>query len=438
MTRALFILAIVCSVTYAAGSFVPSGQRITGSGAALAFGFLLVAALQVAEIADAVRFPHLTGYLLCGLFFGPEVIGLITREMVADLSLIKGTAVGLIALLAGCELNFKKLRPRLREITMVSLLTFFTTAGLLFGLFYWISGQLPITASMTPLERAAVALVGANVLAAFSPSVVIAVISETRAQGPLSELCMAIVVLADLGIVITFAITSSFSRSFFPSAGGAAGIGGIVTHIGGSILIGLLFGVLLAIYVRRVHRGTGLVVFALMFIAAEAGRVLHLDPLLVGLAAGLFVENISNVTGEEVVASMKPVTLPTFVIFFAVVGAEIHLHAFLHVAPFALLAALVRAGGIFAGSHLGVRAGRVEPSIGRLVPLGLLPQAGVAIALAVLVLNGFEPWGRVLGTVLLGSIVVNELVGPVLFRFALARAGEIREESVPTPIIDSA
>ena len=107
------------------------------------------------------------------------------------------------------------------------------------------------------------------------------------------------------------------------------------------------------------------------------------------------------------------------------VGAELHLRAFIHVAPFAVVAAIVRATGIFIGTKIGVVISDVDRTHGRLVPLGLLPQAGVAIALAVLVLNDFHPWGRVLGTVLLGSIVVNELVGPVLFRYALSKAGEI-------------
>jgi Kef-type K+ transport system membrane component KefB len=282
---------------------------------------------------------------------------------------------------------------------------------------------------MTWVERTTVALIAANVLAAFSPAAVIGVISETKARGPLSELCMAIVVVADLAMVITFALTSSFARSIFPSTGAVAGVKTVLIHIGGSIGVGLLFGLMLAIYVQRVHRGAALVVFALLFIAAEAGRALNLDPLLVGLAAGLFVENISNVTGEEIVASTAPVTLPTFAIFFAVVGAEIQLRAFLHVAPFAVAAAVTRAAGIFAGARLARRASRIAPEIARLIPNGLIAQAGVAIALAVLVLNDFAPWGRVVGTVLLGSIVVNQLIGPILFRFALAKAGEIRQEN---------
>ena len=428
VTRALLLLSLVTAVAYSARTFLPSGVTITGSGAALAFGFLIVAALQVGHVAEAIRFPHLTGYLLCGFLFGPSVLRIISQPMLADLALIKGTAVGLIALLAGCELNFRLLRPRLRAITAISVATITAMLILLGLLFFWITSILPATADFTVLQRIAVALICANVLAAFSPAVVIGVISETNARGPLSELCMSIVVIADLAIVITFSLTSSLARTVLPETGSAGGVGVLAAHIFGSIIVGVVFGMVLAIYIRRVQVRTGLFVFALLFIAAEAGRVLHLDPLLVGLAAGLFLENVSPVGGEKVTRAAATVALPTFAIFFAVIGAELHLRAFLHVAPFAIAAALVRAAAIYGGTRAGVAIAGVDREVGRLVPLGLLPQAGVAIALAVLVLNDFQPWGRVLGTVLLGSIVVNELIGPVLFRAALARANEIKAE----------
>jgi Kef-type K+ transport system membrane component KefB len=432
MTRAFFLLALAVAVTYAARSFLPTGTAVTGSGAALAFGFLLIAAIQVGRMAHRIHFPHLTGYLLCGLVFGPEVLRLVTPRMVADLALVKGAAVGLIALMAGCELNFRRIGPQIRAISLISICSIAGAAALLFVFFYWISGILPVTAQFAPAERAAVALVAANVLVAFSPAVVIGVISETAAHGPLSQLCLAVVVVADLLIVVTFSLSSAVAQNVLGATATADGVEVLMKHIFGSILVGIVFGAVLAVYVRRVHVRTGLFVFALLFIAAEAGRALHLNPLLVGLAAGLFLENISAVGGDEVLKATQPVVLPTFAIFFAVIGAEVHLRAFFHVAPFAIAAALLRAGGILVGSRVGCRLARVDRAVAGRVPFGLLPQAGVAIALAVLVLNGFEPWGRVVGTILLGSIVVNELAGPVLFRFALARAGEIPSERTMT------
>lgn len=434
ITRALLIIAVIAALTYSTRSFVPRGATVTGSGAALAFGFLLIVAVQAAHVFHRLRLPHLTAYILCGLLFGPEVLGLVSAKMLSDLAIVKGTAVGLIAFLAGCELNLQRVRPRLRAIGAVSALSIACAGSLLFALFYAITYVLPISAEFTTAERLAAALVCANVLAAFSPAVVVGLISETRAAGPLSEAAMSIVVLADLVIVVTYALSSAFAHSVFPATAAGGGVALLVPHLFGSIAAGAVAGGAMAVYARRIGARSGLFTFAVLFIAAEAGAALHLNPLLIGLAAGLFLENVSPVGGEQLSRAAESVAMPTFAIFFAVVGAEVHLAAFLHVAPFALAAAALRAIGIFAGTRMAARAVAMDRNLVRRLPFGLLPQAGVAIALASLVLSGHRPWGPVFGTILLGTIVVNELIAPVLFRNALVAAGEVRAgSSTPAP-----
>jgi Kef-type K+ transport system membrane component KefB len=428
ITRALLTIAAVMALTYAARSFVPRGAMVTGSGAALAFGFLLIVAVQAGRICDRLKMPRLTGYILIGLAFGPEMAGIVSTKMLADLALVKGTAVGLIAFLAGCELNLRHLRPRLRAIGTTALLTMSGAVILLFALFYGITYILPVTAGFTTLERLAVALIAANVLAAYSPAVVVGILSETKARGPLSETSLSIVVLADLVIVITYALSSTFAHGVFPTEGGASALGTLVPHIFGSIAAGLVAGAALALYASRVSARSGIFTFAVLFISAEAGAALHLNPLLIGLTAGLLLENVTAIGGERLSKAAEPVAMPTFAIFFAVVGAEVQLQAFLHTAPYAVGAAVLRGLGIWAGALLAARIVGLDRLFARRLTFGLLPQAGVAIALVALVLADFHPWGPVVGTIILGTIIVNQLIGPVLFRNAVAAAGEIPAE----------
>jgi Kef-type K+ transport system membrane component KefB len=421
--RSLLTIGVVVALTYDTRSFIPRGAMVTGSGAALAFGFLLIVAVQMAHLCDAFKMPRLTGYILCGLLFGPELLGLVSAKTLPDLALVKGTAVGLIAFLAGCELNLRKLRPKLKAIGTMSALTMAGALLLLFALFYGITFILPVTAQMTVAERLVVALIAANVLAAYSPAVVVGILSETKASGPLSEMTLSIVVIADLIIVVSYALSSTIGHAVFPGAGGAGGLALLVPHLFGSIAAGLVAGAALALYVTRVGTRSGIFVFAILFIAAEAGAALHLNPLLVGLTAGLVLENLTAIGGERLSHAAQGVAMPTFAIFFAVVGAEVQLAAFLHTAPFALAAALLRALGIYIGARLAtsdrVFAGRVT--------VGLLPQAGVAIALVALLLADFKPWGPVVGTIVLGTIIVNQLIGPIVFRNAIVAAGEANE-----------
>lgn len=423
-TRALLTIGAVTALTYATRTFVPQGATVTGSGAALAFGFLLIVAVQAAHLCDALKIPRLTGYIVIGILFGPEVLGLVSAKMLPDLALIKGTAVGLIAFLAGCELNFRRLRPRLRAIGALAALTMAGASILLFVLFYVISFILPVTASFTIIQRVVVALIAANVLAAYSPAVVVAILSETKASGPLSETTLSIVVLADLIIVITFALSNAFGHTIFPSAGTNGGLALLVPHIFGSIGAGIVAGAVLALYVSRVSARGGIFTFGVLFIAAEAGAALHLNPLLIGLTAGLLLENVTAIGGERLAHAAEGVAMPTFAIFFAVVGAEVQLGAFIATAPFAIAAAVVRGVGIYAGARLAGRIAGLDTSFTRWITLGMLPQAGVAIALVALLLADFAPWGRVLGTIILGTIIVNQLIGPVLFRNAIIASGE--------------
>ncbi|MDC3961700.1 cation:proton antiporter [Polyangium jinanense] len=452
MIRAALVLALVAGISFAARSFLPADATITGSGAALAFGFLLIAAMQTGHIFHDLRLPHLTGFILCGAIFGPEVLRLITPSMLGDLTLVKKVAVGLIALNAGCELNFARLRPKIRSIGLVSIFGLLTEFVLLFGLFAFVLKRIDFTADMTSAQRLAVALICATVLCALSPAVVMGILKETRAVGPLSEMCLSIVVLADLAVVIAFSFTESVARAVFPPEAAASGAGGhsifgaLAVHIFGSIATGIAVGLISALYIRRVGQRIGLFVFAVLFVVAEIGGALHLDPLLVGLSAGLFLENISPVSGHEVIHETEVAAMPTFAVFFAVVGAEVHLHAFFTVAPYAAMAALTRAAGIYAGARFGARVAKVDPEVAARIPFGMFPQAGVAIGLANLVANSFKPWGQAASTLILGTIVINEMLGPVLFRIALARAGEIskkREASLldlpshaPTPEAD--
>jgi Kef-type K+ transport system membrane component KefB len=424
MTRSLLTIAVIVALTYSTRSFVPQGATITGSGAALAFGFLLIVSVQAARICDQLKMPRLTGYILVGILFGPDVLGLVSSKMLPDLALVKGTAVGLIAFLAGCELNLRRLRPKLRAIGTSAALTMIGAAVVLFALFFAITYIVPITSEFTILQRLIVAMIAANVLAAYSPAVVVGIISETRSSGPLSEAALSIVVLADLIIVVTYALSSTIGHTVFPGAGSDEGLRLLMPHIFGSIVAGALAGGLLAIYVTRVGRRSGVFTFALLFIAAEAGAALHLNPLLIGLTAGLLLENLTAIGGEELSHAAESVAMPTFAIFFAVVGAEIQMQAFLHTAPFAIAAAVVRFVGIRAGAWLAGRLVGLDPLFTKRLTVGLLPQAGVAIALAALLLADFKPWGPVIGTIVLGTIIVNQLIGPVLFRNAIVASGE--------------
>lgn len=439
MIRSMVLATLIVAITHAARGFYPGDGAIVGSGSLLAAGFLLLAAIQVGHVFHGLKLPHLTGYLLCGLAFGPQGLELVSPAMLDDLSLIKKVAVGLIALLAGCELDLRALAPRLRTIGLVASASLFASFSLLFLAMLGVTALLPTTAAMEWTERGMVALLAANALCAFSPPVVIGILSEVKAKGPLSELWVSIVVLADLAIVLSFSLTTALGNRVFPGEAAEGGVAALAMHILGSLAMGAVVGAVLALYAARVKEALGLFVFAVLLVVAEAGTPLHLDPLLVGLAAGLLLENVNREGGHEVALAAGAAALPTFAVFFAVIGAEVHLDVFAAVAPYAISLALTRAAGITVGARWAATRAGLPADQRRWIAFGMLPQAGIAIALATAIGASFEGWGSEVSSLLLGTVVVNELLGPVALRTVVMRTGEagMRAPDLELPVAEA-
>jgi Kef-type K+ transport system membrane component KefB len=430
--RAFFLLSIVVVLIAAARSFLPQETSLVGSGAALAFGFVLLASLQMGTMFSGVRLPRLTGYLLCGFIAGPAVLNFVTRRMVDDLKLVNGVAIGLIALSAGGELNFKKLRSKMRAILSTGGLALVSAIVILTVGVFALSTFLPFTQGMTVGERFVVALTMGVVFSALSPTVTLALISETGAAGPICETALGIVVVGDLVIVLGFAAVKALANATFASDAAGGGAGELMIHIFGSIAVGFVLGGVLLLYLKKVNQRVALFIVGICFLCAEAGTRLHLDPLLMCLTAGLFLENLTDIEGSKLVHEIEPAAMPVFAVFFAVAGAGLHLDVFLDeshkvrwlVIAMVVVLVLVRAAALFMGSSIGMRAARVEPEVRRFLPFSLFSQSGVAIGLAILLAKHFAGWGEGASALLLGGIMTNELVGPVLFRSALVRSGE--------------
>jgi Kef-type K+ transport system membrane component KefB len=426
MIRATFLLAVVVVLIAAARSFLPDETSLVGSGAALAFGFVLLAALQMGTIFAGFRMPRLTGYLVCGFLAGPSVLNFVTERMVSDLKLVNGVAIGLIALSAGGELSFRRLKGRFRSIFAVGGISLLIAIFVIGSACFAMSSLFPFMVGMDLKQRFVAALTMGVVFSALSPTVTLALIAETGSSGPISDTILGIVVVADLVIILAFAAVHSLASAVF-SAPGTAGGGGpseLAIHIFGSIAAGAVLGLIFTLYLRRINQRVALFAFGICFLCAEAGTRLHLDPLLLCLTAGLFLENLTEIEGAKLVHDIEAAAMPVFAVFFAVAGAGLHWEVFKKVAILACALAVIRAASLLGGARLGMALGGVPDGHRKTIPMGLLSQSGVAIGLSILVAKHFPGWGEGASACLLGGVMINEMVGPVLFRGALLRSGE--------------
>ena len=262
-------------------------------------------------------------------------------------------------------------------------------------------------------------------LAAQSPAVVMAMIGETGAEGVLTRTILTSVVVADLVVIIGFGVATSLATAVI---GGQLDlettVGGLAWEVFGSIGVGLFIGLVLGGFVRFIGRGVGLFAVMLCLMIAEIGRAVHLDPLVVALTAGLWLENGSRADARALLAGFEAASLPVYLVFFALAGVKLDLVALWQVAVPVAVLVVVRATGFFVGARLATRGPTVEPVVRRLAWLGLVPQAGLALALAELIRRTFPAIGDAAFALVVGVVATNELVAPVILRVALLKSGE--------------
>jgi Kef-type K+ transport system membrane component KefB len=317
-----------------------------------------------------------------------------------------------------------------------------TMGGVLLGLmwlgltllFWLVWPYLPIEPEAAGSARLALAGLLSTVVTSFSPTVSLAVITESRARGPLCELVLALVVLADLVLILLFTLSMEGVRfTLGTSTPGHGVLSGLAWEIFGSFAFGGIVGSLFALYLRHVGREVTVVLLALSAVLSELAGLWHFEPLLAALAAGLVVENIAPPEGDALRQAVERGALPVLVLFFAAAGANLQLDALTAVGTLAVGIAVVRAVLIRGSSALGAGAAGLDSEAARLTWMGLISQAGVTLGLAVIIAGEFPGWGTRFSALIVALNAMHAVVGPIVFRAALVRAGEVGRMDVAEP-----
>ncbi len=419
----IFVLLAIGGLMQAARSFAPGVAH--AGGTELAFGFLLLAAYFTGKIFNKIGLPKLTGYIVAGIVTGPAVLELVTKPMTLQLKLVGSVATSILALEAGAELNLKAMRSQLGTVARITIFSVFGTMIVLCGTLILLRPLVPFLGNL-PMEHAIpVAACMSIALSAQSPAVVMALIAETRADGSLTRMILALVVVADLAIIVSYGIASSAATSIINgNVEFYEAVGGIGWEVFGSIGVGIFIGFVLGAFLIYINEGVGLFTIMICLVVAEVGNALHLDPLIILLTGGLWLENVSRADARQLVHKFAQASLPFYLVFFALAGAKLDLRALYTLALPVAIIVLTRGSSFFIMGKVATRGPNVEPIIKKMSWLGLLPQAGLALALAELVRRTFPDFGDAVFALVVGVVATNELVAPVILRIALLRSGE--------------
>jgi Kef-type K+ transport system membrane component KefB len=408
-----------------------AGRRLfpvlgTGAGTIAAVGVLLMGGTVLANLLELVGLPHLTGYLLAGVAAGPYVLGLVDHQAVEDLTPVNQLALSLIALAGGAELKIASLKSGLRSLAWATLWQNLLVMAVLALVFIGARPLLPFLAGVPTRGVVGVGLLWGVIAVTRSPSATLGILSQTRAKGPLANFTLNFVMTSDVVVVVLLAVVMTIARPLINPGENfsLAAFRELGTEVLGSISVGTTLGLVLAAYLRLLG-GKGLVILliALGLVFTQLFSYLHFDWLLIFMAAGFVVQNLSK-QGERFVASIESMGEVVYVVFFGVAGAHLNLPLLVGLWPVALLFATSRGLSSFVAGRIASRFANDVPTLRKWGWSGMVSQAGLALGIAANVQSEFPAFGAGLGALAVATVAMNEMVGPVLFKAALDRSGE--------------
>lgn len=424
--------------------FIHELPLLSSVGLILLFGFL------GSRLARRIGLPSVTGYIFSGVIVGHSMLGWIRDVPDSPLSIalenISIMALGIIAFDIGAELRLAKLRRTGKNVLPIALLeslgAFLAVAGTIMLISWVFPGLLVRGATLADILP--LALILGAISSATAPAATLAIINEYRARGPLTETLLGVVALDDGFCIMIFGITFPVALSLACGAAGdcAFSLYGLLVdplrEILFSLSLGAIAGLLIAMVLQRVRGKSSHMVIILGIILLLCGLAMHwhLSPLLTNMAFGCVLANFSRRISSAMSAleSLEP---PLFVAFFTIAGIHLNLRLMATIGFLGAAYFLARIIGKSGGAGLGAYISRAPRSVRRYVGLGLIPQAGVAIGLVLLVQDHFalakltlggQPITAIIANCILANVALNELLGPLAAKIALSKAGEIKTE----------
>ncbi len=379
----------------------------------LGVGMVILLGLLGGKLSHRLKIPKVTGYMLTGLVFGPSVLGLISAETLQSIHMINDIALGLILFAIGGEIEFRHLKSMGKKIILIALAESLGAFVLVFIATALITG------------RPGLGILLGAISMATAPGVTLLVIREYRARGELTDTLAAVVAINNMLCLIVFRVFFSFYNlmngdtlpevafSLFKELIVSVGIGGAIAAV-------------ITFWEQRIDDLGELlmVIIGGLLLGIGAAKTLGISYLMVCLIIGAVTNNLSMMH-RLVYAELRQTEMPFYIAFFVLSGASLHLDALPHLGFLGLAYLIARPIGKYVGSFwVGRKYGASETVYRNLGP-ALVPQAGVAIGMILTVSTTHPDLGRIIGTVILSSVLIYETIGPFLTRLALARAGEI-------------
>ncbi len=406
----------------------------------LSLSIALLAGLLLSRLAKKVHLPAVTAYLLAGVVIGPFALGAlgidglgITKNQIAGLGIISDVALGFIAFSMGNEFRLSQLKKIGKQATVVgvfqAIVTTILVDGVLIGLHFAMPDKLSLSA----------AIVLAAVATATAPAATLMVVKQYKAKGPLTDILLPVVALDDAVGLIVFAVSFGVAKSISLGTINVINvifepIVEIVLSLGLGAVMGLLFTFVERFFHSRSKRMAVTVAFVLVTVAISSmkfevgGFHISFSSLLSCMMLGTIFCNVCSFS-EELMHRADRWTTPVLVLFFVISGAELDLSVFKDgwIVLIGVVYIITRSLGKYLGAFSSAKMCKCDKKIVKYLGITLLPQAGVALGMAIKAME-LGPDGEIVRNITLFAVLVYEIVGPFLTKICLQKAGEITPE----------
>ena len=409
--------------------------------ALLSLSVSLLAGLLLSRLAKKLKLPAVTAYLVAGILVGPYCLGklgvlglgFVSMADVKSYSIICDVALGFIAFSIGNEFRLTQLKKIGRQAAVVGIfqavMTTIVVDIALVGLHFAFPDVLTIEA----------AIVLGAIASATAPAATLMVVKQYKAKGPVTDMLLPVVALDDAVGLVIFAISFGVARAM---NSGTVNITSVILEplleVVLSLVLGAVMGFLFHICERFFHsnskRLSVSIAFVLLTIALSkltfnvSGVHIAFSSLLVCMMLGTVFCNICDFS-EELMARADKWTAPLFVLFFVLSGAELEMSVFgnLLMVLVGIIYIIARSAGKYSGAYVSAKISGCDDNIVKYLGITLLPQAGVALGMAMKA-KEFGAIGEMVATITLFAVLIYELVGPMLTKIALTNAGDIQPD----------
>lgn len=391
-------------------------------------GLIILIGLLFGRLAEILKVPAITGYLVAGLILGP-IFHIIDLDSLHSLSFISDIALGFIAFQVGNELWFGKLKKSGMKIVIITVIQAVLTT-------FFVALMALIFVDLS------VALILGAIGAATAPAPIMMIVKKLKTKGELTDTILPVVGMDDAVGVILFGVLLSVGISLMGASGNLSFLQMMeepMIELAISIGLGVAAGLIAGFSIKSISPNNDqeeknlIVVIVTVMITTGAALYLGGSPILTPMIAGAVVTNMINkqcyILEEKTIRFFVP---PIMIAFFTIAGATLQFDVVLAAGAVGVVYIIGRAFGKMFGSYVGTSLVKSSSTVKKNLGIALLPQSGVAIGLSIAAYNAIQgvnlAYAETIQNVILASVLVFGLIGPVLVKIAFVKAGESRLE----------